>query len=91
MPRETRSPFVTSGLRVGTPAVTTRGMKEPEMVKIADMIADIIEKARPPWKTCARALWSCARLSRSMDKLETLFAEQARSTPLSTKRAISRM
>jgi glycine hydroxymethyltransferase len=43
VPREKRSPFVTSGLRVGTPAVTTRGMAEPEMVEIANMIADVIE------------------------------------------------
>jgi len=38
VPFETRSPFVTSGIRIGTPAVTTRGMKEPEMAVIADYI-----------------------------------------------------
>jgi glycine hydroxymethyltransferase len=38
VPFETRSPFVTSGIRIGTPAVTTRGMKEPEMEIIADCI-----------------------------------------------------
>jgi glycine hydroxymethyltransferase len=38
VPRETQSPFVTSGIRVGTPAVTTRGMREPEMTKIAEFI-----------------------------------------------------
>ncbi|MDO4356081.1 MAG: serine hydroxymethyltransferase [Clostridia bacterium] len=43
IPKETQSPFVTSGVRIGTPAVTTRGMKEPEMVRIADLIADVIE------------------------------------------------
>lgn len=43
VPNEPLSPFVTSGVRVGTPAVTTRGMKETQMVQIADMIADIVE------------------------------------------------
>ncbi len=38
VPFETRSPFVTSGIRLGTPAVTTRGMKEAEMEIIADLI-----------------------------------------------------
>ena len=42
VPNEQRSPFVTSGLRIGTPAVTTRGMKEAEMEVIAECIADII-------------------------------------------------
>ncbi len=38
VPFDKRSPFVTSGIRIGTPAVTTRGMKEKEMVIIADII-----------------------------------------------------
>ena len=42
VPGETRSPFVTSGVRLGTPAVTTRGMGEAEMKVIADCIADCI-------------------------------------------------
>ncbi len=42
VPNDPASPFVTSGLRVGTPAVTTRGMKEPEMAEIAGCIADCI-------------------------------------------------
>ena len=42
IPNETKSPFVTSGLRVGTPAVTSRGMKESEMKQIGDWIAAII-------------------------------------------------
>ena len=42
VPFETRSPFITSGVRIGTPAVTTRGMKEKEMVIIGKMIANVI-------------------------------------------------
>ncbi len=38
VPFDTRSPFVTSGIRIGTPAVTTRGMKEKEMELIGDFI-----------------------------------------------------
>ena len=41
VPNETQSPFVTSGLRVGTPAVTSRGFKEPEMLMIADWMKRI--------------------------------------------------
>lgn len=43
IPFETRSPFVTSGIRVGAPAVTSRGMKEPEMAVIANGIADVLD------------------------------------------------
>ena len=43
IPNDPQSPFVTSGVRIGTPAVTTRGFKEPEMKLIANWIADIIE------------------------------------------------
>ena len=45
VPGETRSPFVTSGLRIGTPAVTTRGLQEPEMHRIADWISDVLMDA----------------------------------------------
>jgi glycine hydroxymethyltransferase len=44
VPFETRSPFVTSGVRIGTPAVTTRGMKESEMEVIAGFIARALDK-----------------------------------------------
>ena len=44
IPFDTQKPFVTSGIRIGTPAMTTRGMKEPEARKIAQLIAEIIEK-----------------------------------------------
>ncbi|PYK98541.1 MAG: ribose 5-phosphate isomerase B [Verrucomicrobia bacterium] len=42
IPFETRSPFQASGIRLGTPAVTTRGMIEPEMAAIADMISEVL-------------------------------------------------
>ncbi len=42
VPRETRKPFVTSGIRLGTPAVTTRGMKETEMKRIGELIEKVI-------------------------------------------------
>ncbi|MBM3876513.1 MAG: ribose 5-phosphate isomerase B [Verrucomicrobia bacterium] len=42
IPFETRSPFQASGVRLGSPAVTTRGMKEPEMGAIADMISEVL-------------------------------------------------
>ena len=43
VPNEPRSPFVTSGLRLGTPACTTRGFKEQEMLLIANCICDILD------------------------------------------------
>ena len=43
IPNDPRSPFVTRGVRLGTPAVTTRGMKEDDMDKIAEIIAMVIE------------------------------------------------
>jgi len=44
IPFETKSPFVTSGIRIGTPAVTTKGMKEKEMKVIAELIDEAIKK-----------------------------------------------
>ncbi len=43
VPNDPRSPFVTSGLRIGTPAITTRGFKVKESEQIADWIADIVD------------------------------------------------
>lgn len=44
VPNEKRSPFVTSGVRIGTPALTSRGMKEPEMRKIAQWITAVLKE-----------------------------------------------
>ena len=43
VPNDPQSPFVTSGIRVGTPAPTTRGFKEAEMIEIAHMMCDVME------------------------------------------------
>lgn len=44
IPFDPEKPLVTSGVRIGTPAVTTRGMKEPEMADVADMIAEVLSE-----------------------------------------------
>ena len=43
VPNDPRSPFVTSGLRIGTPAMTTRGMGEPEAVEVGQRICDVLD------------------------------------------------
>jgi len=43
VPNDPRSPFVTSGLRIGTPAMTTRGLKEAEFIDLANWIADVLD------------------------------------------------
>jgi glycine hydroxymethyltransferase len=43
VPNEKRSPFITSGIRIGTPAMTTRGLKEAEMTILAGWIRAVIE------------------------------------------------
>jgi glycine hydroxymethyltransferase len=43
VPNDPRPPMITSGLRLGTPAITTRGFKEAETVQLADLIADVLD------------------------------------------------
>lgn len=43
VPNDTRSPFITSGLRIGTPAATTRGFKEPEITELANWVCDVLD------------------------------------------------
>jgi glycine hydroxymethyltransferase len=43
VPNDPQSPFITSGIRVGTPAVTTRGFTEPEIEKLGNWMCDVIE------------------------------------------------
>ena len=62
VPNETRKPTITSGVRIGTPAVTTRGMNEDDMRAIADMIADTIEGGEAAVEDVkARAKALCAK------------------------------
>lgn len=62
VPNEKRNPFIASGLRIGTPAVTSRGMKEKEMVKIAGFIADIINnKQRAVKRVKEQVLELCSK------------------------------
>ena len=53
IPFDKQTPFVTSGIRVGTPAVTSRGMKEDDMVIIAECIADIIDNGEAAVERCS--------------------------------------
>jgi glycine hydroxymethyltransferase len=55
VPADPRSPFVTSGVRIGTPAVTTRGMKEAEMDLVGDLIVRALGKAGNPQALAAIA------------------------------------
>ena len=55
VPFDSRSPFLTSGLRVGTPAITTRGLKQDKMAVIVDMIDDVISAIDPATKTAPEA------------------------------------
>lgn len=50
VPNDPRKPFSPSGLRIGTPATTTRGMKEPEMVQIADWMSRVADAGRKEGK-----------------------------------------
>ena len=44
IPNDPESPFVTSGIRLGTPAITTRGFKEKESIQVANLIADVLDQ-----------------------------------------------
>ncbi len=53
IPFDTQKPFVTSGVRIGTPAVTSRGMKEEDMLVIADCIADLVDNKEAAIERCS--------------------------------------
>lgn len=62
VPNDPQSPFITSGIRIGTPAVTSRGFKEPEMEKIAGWLYDIVTDFEGNKdKVCAEVLALCEK------------------------------
>jgi glycine hydroxymethyltransferase len=63
VPNDPRPPMVTSGLRIGTPAATTRGFKEPEVEQLATLIADVLDH-RGEEKTVARVAGEVMALCR---------------------------
>jgi glycine hydroxymethyltransferase len=48
VPFDTQSPFVTSGIRIGSPAITTRGLKEKDAVKVVDLIDEVLKAPENP-------------------------------------------
>ena len=70
VPFDSRSPFLTSGLRIGTPAITTRGLKEDMMEPIVDMIDDVISAIDPVAKTAPEAKIKAVR-----EKVNAMMAE----------------
>ena len=56
IPFDPQKPFVTSGVRIGTPAVTARGMKEDDMIIIADCIADLINNREEAVERCSKKI-----------------------------------
>jgi glycine hydroxymethyltransferase len=52
---------VTSGIRIGTPAVTTRGLKEPEMEELGRIIVEVLTVPEPPVEALARRVDALAR------------------------------
>ena len=61
IPNDPQSPFVTSGVRIGTPAVTTRGMREAEMKDISDFIVKVLKEKADPEKIKNEVLELCQK------------------------------
>lgn len=73
VPFDKKSPFVTSGIRIGTPALTTRGMKNDEMVTIADMMCRVLENIEDK-----RAIEEVRARTRDLCEAFPLYAEYRR-------------
>jgi len=59
VPNDPQSPFVTSGIRVGTPAITTRGFGVPECEAVATAMCDVMDMHGQRWDSSATAARSC--------------------------------
>src|SRR5687768_14191922 len=77
VPRETQSPFVTSGMRIGTPAVTSRGMKEPDMERIAGLI-DRVLAAPDDESVCKKVRAEVRELTGGFPLYPASFVEQGK-------------
>ena len=82
IPNDPEKPFVTSGVRIGSPAMTTRGFQELEAEQLANLIADVLEAPNDDAIIDARARrgrWHCAGSFRSMEgRREAVRCEDAR-------------
>jgi len=80
IPFDPQKPFISSGIRLGTPAVTSRGMKEPEMKEIASMIAEVLNGMKSgtldKQAVAAQAQTLCARFPLYQRQLESLRTDQ---------------
>jgi glycine hydroxymethyltransferase len=65
IPKDPEKPMVTSGIRLGTPAMTTRGFREEEAVLTANLIADVLDAPRDP-ENIARVREKVSALTRSL-------------------------
>lgn len=79
VPNDPMPPFYPSGIRLGTPAITTRGMKEKEMVKVAKWIQDAINEVKPARNASASVAGGNYQLPKDKDGFDELTIKKARS------------
>ena len=72
IPFDTEKPTITSGIRIGTPAVTTRGMKEPEMIKIGEIIDETLIALQKANYSTPDMVEICCRVLAQRDKVKEL-------------------